>query len=98
MFNTIEIRQNRDRQSLAYITGTRIRVLDIVMDYEYHGISADEIAVSYPHLTLSQVHSALAYYFENRNIIQQQIRENEQFVAMMQQSLEHGLTNKKAPV
>jgi uncharacterized protein (DUF433 family) len=48
------------------IAGHRIRVLDIVTWHEKRGLSPDEIVTMYPGLTLSDVHAALAYYFDHR--------------------------------
>ena len=47
------------------IAGTRIRVLDIAIEYEFLGLSPDEIVQRHPHLTLAQVHDALSFYYEN---------------------------------
>ena len=52
------------------IAGHRIRVLDIVAWHEKRGLSPDEIVVMYPGLTLSDVHAALAYYFDHRTEIE----------------------------
>jgi uncharacterized protein (DUF433 family) len=62
------------------IAGTRIRVQDIVLLTE-QGNSADEIVSGYPHLTLSNVHAALAYYHDNQEMIDKQILESKEFVA-----------------
>ena len=62
--NYIEIRPNQDGQPRAHLAGTRVRVQDIYFDSEVHGMSPDRIAAGYPHLSLAQVHAALAYYFE----------------------------------
>lgn len=51
----------------ACVTGTRIRVLDIVSASEHLALSPDEICDQYPGLTLAQVHSALAYYYDHRD-------------------------------
>jgi len=40
-------------------------------------MSPDEIALEYPHLTLAQVHAALAYYHVNRDEIEADIAEEE---------------------
>jgi len=53
----------------ASVLGTRIRVLDIVAATEHLGLSPDEICDQYPELTLAQVHSALAYYYDHRDEI-----------------------------
>jgi len=55
------------------ITGTRTRVVDIVIEYEYLGRTADEIINSHPHLTLAQIHDALSYYYEQQGDIDQEI-------------------------
>ena len=79
----IEIRANQRGRDRAYIRGTRVRVQDIYVDAEIHGKTPDEIVSSLPHLTLAQVHSALAYYFDHREAILNELREDEDFVAQM---------------
>lgn len=81
--NYIEIVVKPNGTSLAYIKGTRIRVQDIVMDYEIQGMSVDEIALNPPHITLAQIHAALSFYFDHRDEIQQQIKNDEQYVEMV---------------
>jgi len=54
---------------LPRIEGTRIRVLDIVA-LHHRGLSPAEILDSYDHLTLAQVHSALAYYYDHKDEVQ----------------------------
>ena len=61
------------------IAGTRIRVQDIVGLTEI-GRSPDDIVSGYPHITLADVHAALAYYHDHRAEIDQQIKEDEEFV------------------
>lgn len=79
----IEIRQNRAGQDRAYVAGTRTRVQDIYTLAEIHGLTPDQIVEQLPHLTLGQVHAALAYYFDHRQEIQSELREDEQFVEML---------------
>ena len=62
------------------IAGTRIRVQDIVFWTE-EGRSPDEIVRSFPHLTLADVYAALAYYHDNRIVIDEHIREDEAMVS-----------------
>ena len=47
----------------------RIRVAQIVADYLGYGWSAEEIIRQHPHLTPSEVHAALGYYFDHREEI-----------------------------
>lgn len=65
------------------IAGHRIRVQDIVIDYEYLGMSPEEILSAYSGITLADVHAALAYYYDNTSEINQFIREEEEFYRKM---------------
>lgn len=51
----------------------RIRVAQIVTDYLGRGWSVEEIAVQYPHLTLAEIHSALAYYHDHPEVIDREL-------------------------
>jgi uncharacterized protein (DUF433 family) len=64
----------------ARIAGHRIRVLDIVAWHEHQGMSADEIATQYPSLTLSDVHTALAFYFDHIDDIRAEMQEERKIV------------------
>jgi uncharacterized protein (DUF433 family) len=65
------------------IDGHRITVEDVAIWHERMGLSPDEIVSEHPSITLSDVHAALAYYYENRAQIDADIREGEKFVAEM---------------
>jgi hypothetical protein len=65
-------------------------VQDIYALSELQGKSPDEIVAALPHLSLFQVHSALAYYFQHRDEILQEIREDDDFVAAMKAKLGPG--------
>jgi len=47
------------------IEGTGIRVKDVASAYEHSGYDPDEITQLYPDLSLSDVHRALAYYYDH---------------------------------
>jgi uncharacterized protein (DUF433 family) len=51
------------------IDGTRMTVNQLVVWYK-QGYAPEEIADQYPHLTLAQVFTALAYYHANREEIE----------------------------
>ena len=57
------------------IKGTRIAVRAIAGYYQL-GMSVDEILQSLPHLTQSQVHAALAYYFDHQKEIDRDLGRN----------------------
>ena len=51
------------------IDGTRITVHRVATLYK-QGQNAEDIAQTYPHLSLSQIYAALAYYHANRDEIE----------------------------
>ena len=63
------------------IAGRRIRVRDIVAARDLGGLTPEEIAASvYPELTLAEVYSALAYYEDHHDEIEQATQREPQFV------------------
>ena len=62
------------------VIGTRVRIVDIAIEYEYLNRSQDEIINAHPHLKLEQVHDALSYYYENREAMDKKIRKDKQFI------------------
>ena len=53
------------KSGTPHIAGTGVAVRTIVRWYKL-GMSAEEIAAEYPHVSLAQVYGALAYYHANR--------------------------------
>lgn len=51
----------------------RLRVAMIVTHYHAYGRSAEEICLHLPHLSLSEVHAAMAYYFDHQQEIDAEI-------------------------
>jgi uncharacterized protein (DUF433 family) len=66
-----------------HILGHRIKVRHVVVWHERLGMSPTEIAATYPTITLSQVHKALAYFYDHRAEIYAAIEEEERFVERM---------------
>ena len=58
----------------ARISGHRVRVQDIVIWHEHQGMTPDEIVSHIPTITLADVHTALAYYFDHVQEIQEEMR------------------------
>jgi uncharacterized protein (DUF433 family) len=91
----IELRPNRSGQPRAFITGTRVRVQDVYALAEVQGKSPDEIVAALPHLSVAQVHAALAYYFAHRDEILRELREDEEITAAIRGKFGEGPMAKK---
>lgn len=66
------------------IAGTRIRVQDVYIWHEHHGMSADDIAREYQ-LSLAQVYAALSYAFDHLETIRTAIQQSEATADEIQQ-------------
>ncbi|MCY4072622.1 MAG: DUF433 domain-containing protein [Chloroflexi bacterium] len=57
------------------IVGTGLRVIDIVMAMQFGQRSPEQMAEDYQ-VSLAKVHAALAFYYENKDEVDQDIRED----------------------
>ena len=55
-----------DVQGQAWIDDTNVKVIEVVKDWLAHGSSPEEMALQYPHLSLAQIHAALAQYYDHQ--------------------------------
>jgi uncharacterized protein (DUF433 family) len=60
----------------AVIHGTRFPVRSVVTYVLRHGLTPEELIAKFPHLSLAQIHDALAYYYDNQSDIDREIEEN----------------------
>ena len=67
--NRIEV----DNQGVAWIAGANTKVIEVVLDKVAYGWSPEEIHFQHPHLSLAQIHAALAYYYENQTALDAEI-------------------------
>ena len=62
-----------DETGVPLIEGTTTKVIELVLDVMAHGWSPEEIQFQHPHLTLGQIHSALAYYWDHKEELDRDI-------------------------
>ena len=77
------------------IAGTRIRVQDVYIWHDLMGQSADEIVAGHPHLSVADVYAALAYFWDHRDEIKQQMQADDEFVAALRAKLGPGPLERK---
>jgi uncharacterized protein (DUF433 family) len=65
-----------DETGVARLAGRRTKVAQIAMDKIAFGWDAEQIQRQYPHLGLSEIHAALAYYYDHQAEIDRQIAES----------------------
>ena len=75
----------RDGQ-VPEIAGTTMKVIELVMAQQASGLSPDELAFEFPYLTLGQIHSALAYYWDHQAELDEDIARRLAWVDEMQKN------------
>ncbi len=69
------------------IQGTTMKVVELVMAREAHGWSPEELHFQFPHLSMSEIHAALAYYWDHQQAMDDDIRERSAKVLAIQAAL-----------
>ena len=69
-----------DEAGVPLIEGTTMKVVELVLDHRAYGWSPEELHFQHPYLTLGQIYSALAFYWDHRTTIDQDIERRLQVV------------------
>ena len=60
------------------IAGKNFKVIHLIREHVAYGWSAEELALNHPQLTLGEISSALAYYADHRDQVEQELKASEQ--------------------
>lgn len=63
-----------DERGVPFIKGTSMKVVELVTSIHAYGWSPEELHFQYPHLNMSQIYSALAYYWEHKQEIDNDVQ------------------------
>jgi uncharacterized protein (DUF433 family) len=64
-----------DDRGIAWISGTKVKVIEVALDKLAHGSSPEEMHLQYPHLSLAQIHAALSYYYDHQSQLDAEIQQ-----------------------
>ena len=76
----------RTESGVPVISGTGFKVELIVLDHLVYGWSPEAIQIQHPQLGMSQIHSALAFYWDNKAEMDAEIERGEQYAEAMRLS------------
>ena len=65
---------NLDETGVAWIDDTNVKVVEVVTDKLAYDSSPEEIHDQYPHLSMGQIHAALAYYYDHQAELDEEIQ------------------------
>ena len=63
-----------DDRGVAKLIGSRSKVRQVVMDVQ-NGMTPEQVHDAYPHLSMAQIHAALAYYYDHKEQVDAEIEE-----------------------
>jgi uncharacterized protein (DUF433 family) len=75
-----------DGNGVATISGTTMKVIELVTAQKAYGWSPEEIHFQHPYLTMSQIHSALAYYWDCKVEIDADIQRRFEYAESLRQT------------
>ncbi len=78
-----------NEKQVPIIEGTNMKVIEVVLEKTAYGWSPEELHFQHPYLTLGQIYSALAYYWDHQEDLDQDIERRLEFVNQAQQSMEN---------
>jgi uncharacterized protein (DUF433 family) len=62
-----------DEKNVPVIVGTTMKVVELVLDAKAYGWSPEELHFQHVHLTMGQICSALAYYWDHQEEVDRDI-------------------------
>jgi uncharacterized protein (DUF433 family) len=87
---TVETRYEHiilNEAKVPIITGTTMKVIELVLDCKAYGWSPEELHFQHPYLTLGQIYSALAYYWDHQTELDRDIERRLEVIDHISQTL-----------
>ena len=69
-----------DEKGIPWISGANTKVVEVVLDKMAYGWSPEEMHRQHPHLSMAQIHAALAYYYEHQDEVDADIERRDRYV------------------
>ncbi len=76
-----------NKNGVPAIENTNTKVVEIVLEMKAYGWSPEEIHFQHPYLSLGQIYSALAYYFDHAEDFEKDINERLEKVEAIKQEI-----------
>jgi uncharacterized protein (DUF433 family) len=84
-----------NEQGVPFIAGTTLKVIELIMAQKAYRWSPEELQHQHPYLSMSQIHSALAYYWDHQSELEADIDRREQYMMQAEQEADPSpVTNK----
>lgn len=74
-----------DGKGNPVLSGTTLKIVELVMAQRAHGWSPEELHFQHPELSLGQIHSALAYYWDHKDELDADIEQRSHYAEQARQ-------------
>lgn len=74
-----------DAKDQPVLAGTTLKVVELVMAQRAHGWSPEELHFQHPYLSLGQIYSALAYYWDHKSALDADIEQRSRYAEQARQ-------------
>lgn len=85
----------RDEAGVAWIAGTRVKVVELVLDHLAYGWSGEEMHEHHPGLSLAQIYSALAWYHDHRDEMDREIAARREKIERLREETGEGTMQRR---
>jgi uncharacterized protein (DUF433 family) len=84
-----------DEQGVPWISGANTKVIEVVLDKMAYGWSPEEMHLQHSHLSMAQIHAALAYYYEHQAELDADIERRNRYVEELRAQHRNPLTRQE---
>ncbi|MEQ9000000.1 MAG: DUF433 domain-containing protein [Coleofasciculus sp. B1-GNL1-01] len=74
-----------DERNIPIIAGTTMKVVELITSAKAYHWTPEELHTNYPHVSLSKIYSALAYYWDHKQELDADIERRYQFAEQLRQ-------------
>ncbi len=72
-----------DERNVPIIAGTTMKVVELITSVKAYNWTPEQLLENYPHLTLSKIYSALAYYWDHKEELDADMERRYQYAEKM---------------
>jgi len=84
-----------NERNVPIIAGTTMKVVELITSVKAYGWTPEQLHENYPHISMSQIYSALAYYWDRKQELDTDMERRYQFVEKLRQEAGESPVTKK---
>lgn len=84
-----------DERNVPIIAGTTMKVVELITSVKAYGWTPEQLHENYPHVSMSQIYSALAYYWDRQAELDRDMERRYQFAEKLRREAGESLAAKK---